>query len=773
MPLYGKKQFHEINRSAPRVDGVDKVTGRATYAADLSFSGMVYGAMLRLNKVPSARIISIDASEALAIPGVLAVVTPWDLPKCRSWSNYMYLTDRVRYVGDVVALIAAETRELCEEAKKHIKVEYEELPAVFDVLEAMKDGAPQLHEEYPNNIFTPSRYTLEKGDAAKAFEDAHIVLEREYTTQYAEHAYIEPEAVVAVEEPTSGEMTVHASAQNPFFTRHYVADILGMPMNRVRVIQETVGGTFGGKEEGLGLIAGRSAYLCKLLHRPVKMVFTREESIIESSKRHPFILRYKAGLDKDGRIIAWKAEQIDNSGAYNNQTQFMNCRATIHCAGAYDIPNISGETYGVFTNNIHSGAFRGYSSPELLFAQEQFVEELAEAAGMTPLEFRKLNCLKEGSTVAVGTVVDNVILPEIIDYTAEQTDYQAKQDKYKTQTGRFRKGIGMAISHRGCGYGAETPDAAGCFLIINEDGSVMLHSGMAENGQGLKTAFCQIAAEALGVTLDSIHFYGTDTHSIADCGMTVASRGTVMGSQPVRKAGLKLNAILRNNVIELGFFAAGKGGCDKDRTAEDIILRDSMFFDPNYPDYKIPLSQAAGAIFWTGQCLSAYEWFSPPAYDLNHHTMQGKAFPNYSYACVVAEVEVDTATGEVIVEKVTSSHDVGTAINPALISGQVYGGIVMGQGYGTMEEVETRKGILLSRNLDEYLIPTSMDMPEMQVNIFECDDPNGTYGAKSVGEPATEAVAAAVANAVANATGKRIRNNPATLENVRLGKKLR
>lgn len=773
MPLYGKKQFHEINRSAPRVDGVDKVTGRAVYAADVNFPGMVYGAMLRLNKVPSAKITSIDASEALAIPGVLAVVTPWDLPKCRSWASYMYLTDRVRYVGDVVALVAAETRELCENAKKLIKVEYEELPAVFDVLEAMKPDAPQLHDEYPNNIFTPSRYTLEKGDAEKAFEDAHIVLEREYTTQYAEHAYIEPEAVVAVENPTDGAITVHASAQNPFFTRHYIADILGLPMNKVRLIQENVGGTFGGKEEGLGLIAGRSAYLCKLLHRPVKMVFTREESIIESSKRHPFILRYKAGLDKDGRIIAWKAEQIDNSGAYNNQTQFMNWRATVHCAGAYNIPNISGETFGVFTNNIHSGAFRGYSSPELLFAQEQFVEELADAAGMTPLAFRKLNCLKDGSTVAAGTKVNNVILPEMIDYTAEQTDYQAKQDKYKAQTGRFRKGIGMAISHRGCGYGAESPDAAGCFLIVNEDGSVMMHSGMAENGQGLKTAFSQIAAEALGVSLNDIVFYGTDTHTIADCGMTVASRGTVMGSQPVRKAGEKLNAILRGNAIDLGHFAAGKGGCDKDRTADDIILRDSFFFDPNYPDYKIPLAQVSGAGLWVGHCLSAYEWFTPPPCIQDHHTLQGKAFPTYSYSCVVAEVQVDIATGEVIVEKVTSSHDVGTAINPALISGQVYGGIVMGQGYGTMEEVETRKGHLLSRNLDEYLIPTAMDMPEMQVNIFECDDPSGTYGAKSVGEPATEAVAAAVANAVANAIGKRIRNNPATLENVRLGKKLR
>ncbi|HWQ58033.1 MAG TPA: xanthine dehydrogenase family protein molybdopterin-binding subunit [Clostridia bacterium] len=772
MPLYGEKQFHIVNHAAPRIDGFDKVTGRARYAADVSYPNMAYGAMLRLKGVPSARILSIDAAEALQMPGILAVVTAKDLPKAKSWANYMYLTDRVRYVGDVIALVAAETKAQAEEAKKRIRVSYEPLEAVFHLREAMKPGAPAVHEAYPDNIFCESRYTLKKGDVEKGFADADIVLERTYETQYAEHAYIEPEAAVAVENPSDGDITVHASAQNPFFTRRYVADILQIPLNRVRLIQETLGGSFGGKEEGVGLLAARCAYLCRLIHRPVKMVFSREESLLESSKRHPFLLTYKAGLKRDGRIVAWKATQIDNSGAYSNQTQFMNWRATAHCAGAYDIPNVEAETYGVFTNNIHSGAFRGYSSPELLFAQEQFVEELAEALGMTPLAFRRVNCLRDGATVATGAKVSHVTLPEMIDYTAKQTDYEHKRAAYRAQTGSVRRGVGMAISHRGCGYGAESPDAAGAFLIVNEDGSVLLHSGLAENGQGLKTAYCQIAAESLGVPLESIRFYGTDTHCIPDCGMTVASRGTVMGAQPVRRAGEKLNRILRENAIGLGLFRADMGGASKDRTADDIALADGCFFDPNQPDYRVPLSRVAGAALWRGMCLSAYEWFTPPPCVQDHDTQQGKAFPTYSYACVVAEVEVNLGTGEVGVVRVTSSHDAGTAINPALVKGQVYGGVLMGQGYGTMEEVVTKDGLVKTLNLNEYLIPTAMDMPEIRINIFECDDESGTYGAKSVGEPATECVAAAIANAVYHATGRRIRQNPASLENVLIGKKL-
>ncbi|MCI8478709.1 MAG: molybdopterin-dependent oxidoreductase, partial [Oscillospiraceae bacterium] len=436
----------------------------------------------------------------------------------------------------------------------------------------------------------------------------------------------------------------------------------------------------------------------------------------------------------------------------------------------YTIPNVKTDTFGVFTNNIHGGAMRGYSSPQLIWGQEQLIEEIAEELGMDPLEFRRINCLKDGTTNATGTVLDHVNLLEIMNYTAEQTGYQQKHEEYRHQTGtRKRKGIGIAIAHRGCGLGAESPDASGAMAIANEDGTVLINTGLAENGQGLKTAFSQIAAEAIGVPYETIRFYGTDTQAIADSGMTVASRGTVMGAQSTRKVGYKLNEIMRANALALGFF--------KDQeTVKDIsqiVLEDGFFHSVDKPEVKIPFKDVCNASLWTGRQMAAYEWFMPEPCIQDHHTGQGVAFPNYAYGCVVAEVEVDMETGYVDLQKVTASHDVGVAVNPALVRGQIYGGILMGQGYGITEEVEVSKGQVRNQNFENYIIPTAMDMPEMQVNIFECDDPRGTFGAKSIGEPATEAVGAAIANAIYNATGKRIRENPATLERVLLGKKLR
>lgn len=783
MPLLGEKQFNVINQSKPRIDGVDKVTGKARYAADMYMDGMLYAGVLR-SKYASAKVIRIDASKARAIEGVEAVVTCEELPRTRSWAMYQYLTDRIRYQGDAVAMVAAETKELVDEALEAIEVEYEELPGVYTIDEALEEDAPLVHEEYKRNIFTDSTFHIRKGDVEKGFEEADVILEREYRTQYIEHSYIEPEAVLAYRDYNNGVMTVHSSSQNPFFTRRYVSDILGVPMNQVRIIQEVVGGTFGGKEEGVGLMAARAAYLSQLTERPVKYVFSREDSFLESSKRHPFRLRYKVGAKSDGTIIAWEGEQVDNSGAYNNQTQFMNWRASVHSSGPYEIEHVKTDTFGVFTNNIHSGAMRGYSSPSLIFGQEQLIEELAEELGMDEIDIRKKNCLKDGSITATGVPVEDVILEEILDYAVKQTDYKKKHEAYKNQESKHkRKGIGISICYRGCGLGAESPDASGCMMIANEDGSLTINSGLAENGQGLKTAYAQIAAEAMGVNYEDVRFYGTDTYSIPDCGMTVASRGTVMGAQSVKKTGLRLKQIMLKNAYELQMipleqieteYSLEQGSLSyEDFTSEDLEMQAAKIFWKKYPKVTVDFAGVCNACLWTGKQMSAFEWFTPQDCKQNHETGQGTAFPTFAYGCVVAEVEVDMRTGYVDLQKVTASHDVGTAINPALIKGQIYGGILMGQGYGIMEDVAPNKGQVKNRNFDSYIIPTAMDAPEMQVNIFESGDPAGTYGAKSIGEPATEAVGAAIANAVYNATGRRIRENPCDLETVLLGKKLR
>lgn len=776
------QKYNVIGKPLPRIDGFDKVTGKARYAADIYMNGMLYAGALKSGHV-SAKVLSINTEKAKTVPGVAAVVTFKDLPKMQSFGSYMYLTDVIRFSGDCVAMVAAENRYALQEALESIEVEYEELPVVSTIEEAMAPGAYQLHDKYPGNIFTLSRYDMIKGDVENAWEEADVILEREYRTQYVEHAYIEPEAVVAFEDANMGNITVHASTQNPFSTRRYVSDLLGLPFNRVRIIQEHLGGSFGGKDEMLGIVAARTAYLAKLTKRPVKYVFSREDSILESGKRHPFRLRYKVGVKKDGKIVAWEGEQVDNSGAYTNQTQFMNWRANVHSAGAYEIENIKTKTFGVFTNNSHSGAMRGYSSPQLLFAQEQLIDELADAIGMDEITFRQINCLKSGSKTASGTVVSHVNLEEIMVNLVEKTDYRKKRESYKNQDGRIRKGIGIAINHRGCGLGAESPDASGCMMIINSDGSVTINSGLAENGQGLKTAYAQIAAESLGVKFETVQFYGTDTHMIPDCGLTVASRGTFMGAQPVKRAGDKLKQIMLGHALEMEIFdlreienvyGLQENSLSYDQISkEDIELCQSQFYLKKYPDVKIELKGISDRCFWSGRQLSVFEWFTPERCTQSHETGQGTPFPCYGYGCVVAEVEVDMATGYVDVKKVTSGLDTGNVINPALLTGQLYGGIVMGQGFSVMEEVTDVKGKVTSKNLDSYILPTSLDAPEMDVYMFDSGDPTGTYGAKSIGEPATEAVGAAIANAISNAIGRRIYQNPCDLEQVLLGKKLR
>ena len=784
MPLLGlKKDAYEVlGQSKPRMDGLEKVTGKSRYAADIFMDDMLHAGVLR-SPYSSAKVLSVNADKARAIPGVEAVVTCFDMPNKRSWATYMYLTDVIRYAGDCVAMVAARDRDTLELALDAIEAEYEEQPGVYTIEEAMAEGAHCIHPEHPGNKFQESAFSLRKGDIEAGFAEADVVLEREYRTQYIEHSYIEPEAVVAYRNPNDGIMTVHASAQNPFFTRRYVADVLKAPMNKVRLIQETLGGSFGGKEEGVGLAAGRAAYLAQLTSKPVKLVFSRKDSFLESSKRHPFRLRYKIGAKRDGRIVAFWGEQIDNSGAYNNQTQFMNWRANLHSTGPYEIPNVHTDTFGVFTNNLHSGAMRGYSSPALIFGQEQLMDELAEELGMSEIDLRRINCLKDGSLTASGATVEHVTLSEMLEYTVAQTDYLRKREEYKQQTDRKkRRGIGLSICYRGCGFGAEAPDASGCMMMVHEDGSVNINSGLAENGQGLKTAYAQIAAEAIGVPYESIFFYGTDTFSIPDCGMTAASRGTVMGAQSVRKAGEQLHQILLEDALKLQTLSladveqangltAGTLSYDK-LTAADFDLKQGQVFLKQYPNVTAPLCAVTGAALWAGLPTSSFAWYRPEEFHQDHATGQGKATPTFSYACLVAEVEVDMTTGYVDLKKVTASHDVGTAVNPALIRGQIYGGIVMGQGYGITEEVQVSRGRVKDHNFDSYILPTAMDAPEMQINIFECDDPAGTYGAKSIGEPSTEAVAAAIANAVYNATGRRVRENPCTLESVLLGKKL-
>ncbi|RKX72951.1 MAG: carbon monoxide dehydrogenase, partial [Spirochaetes bacterium] len=429
MPLMGKKNYRHLNKRVNRVDAADKITGRAVYAADISLPGMLFSGCLRSNYA-HAEIVEIDTAKAKAIKGVHAVLIAGDVPKSQSWADYPFLCDgRVKYIGETIAIVAAETETLVEDAIKAIEVKYRELDGVFTIEDALEENAVQVREKgvglkdgvpcknTKGNIFYDSYYALRKGDVEKGFEESDFILEREYRTSYVEHSYIEREACVVVKDQSAGLVTAYASAQNPFFTRRYLADAIQAPINKCRIVQKTLGGSFGGKEELVGLIVGRAALLAVATDRPVKMVMTREESFLESAKRHPFVFKYKAGLKKNGQIVAWEGSQVANSGAYNNQTQYLACRAAIHSAGVYNIPHIKTDTYGVFTNNIHSGAMRGYSSPQIIFAQEQFINEIAKEFGFDEIELRKQNILKQGNLTATSQkLTEETITLEMVDH---------------------------------------------------------------------------------------------------------------------------------------------------------------------------------------------------------------------------------------------------------------------------------------------------------------------------------------------------------------------
>ncbi len=667
--------------------------------------------------------------------------------------------------------------DLVEDALRAIDVEYRELEGVFTIEDALKEGSVQVREKgvglkdgFPckdkkGNIFFDSYYALRKGDPEKGFASADIIMEREYRTSFVEHSYIEREACVVVKDQAAGLVTAYASAQNPFFTRRYLADAIQAPINKCRVVQKTLGGSFGGKEELVGLMVGRAALLSEASGRPVKMVATREESFLESAKRHPFIFKYKAGLTKNGKIVAWEGTQIANSGAYNNQTQYLNCRAAIHSAGVYNIPNIKTDTYGVFTNNIHSGAMRGYSSPQIIFAQEQFINEIAKEMGIDEIELRKKNILRRGDLTATSQkLTEETITLEMIEHMVDKTEYYRKKSEYSAthKSSEKRKGIALVTCYRGCGYGAETPDAGAALVTAIEDGTILINSGLAENGQGLKTAYTQIAAEGIGCTPEIINFVGVDTHSIPDSGMTVASRGTVMGAQSMRKASIELGDMLRETAAQQ--LGAEPGEVDIENNEYFIVGDDS--------GKRVSLADVCNTRLWTGKSMAAFNWSEPGELGIDHHTSQGDAFPTYSYGVVVAEVEVDMETGFVDLLKVSSGHDVGTCVNPDTAEGQIFGGIAMGQGFGLTEEVPVTRGRPDSLNFDSYIFPTSIDVPEMEAVIFECDDSAGTYGAKSLGEPATEAVGAAIAAAIADATGEPVRELPCNLERTLLGRSL-
>lgn len=754
-----------VNKPAPRVDALGKVTGQACYGADLFFDGMLYGKVLHTPHA-HARIIGIDTANARALEGVEAVLTAYDVPGENTFgavipNQQVLARELVRYKGDAVAMVAARTPELAAQAVNLIEVQYQTLPAIFDPAAALLPGAPQIHEDSPGNV--AAHHVVEKGNINQGFALSDLILEREYETQFIEHAYIEPEAAVAVPGFGCTGITVYGSIQNPFSCRKALAGILGRKLNEIRVIQSFMGGSFGGKDEVMSAMCARAAILALKTGKPVKMVNTREESIRESYKRHPYKLRYKVGATRDGKLTAMEIGIVADAGAYASQTPFVTWRSVVQATGPYEVPHVLTNVWGAYTNNCYTGAMRGFGSPQIIFAQETLMDELAEELGLTPLELRKRNGYRNGSITATGQKLENhqVSLMEVVDKAVEAANYQAKRLEYENQTGRLRRGIGLACSFRGCSLGAEGIDATGAMVSVQYDGTVYVYSGLAENGQGLQTIFSQIAAEELGISIDRVRFMETDTALIPDGGPTVASRSTIMGGNAVRLAAEKVRETIAGAV--LGRLKAG---------AEALAWGENKIWVKDDPARSVSFEEAVEAARSQGELLTQLGWYRSPKVSWDEHHGQGDAYFTYVYGCQVAEVEVDIETGYTRVLKVVAAHDVGRAINPETVRGQIYGGVAQGLGYALLEELQQYDGDIKSLNFDEYLIAGSKDMPEVIPIIVENPDRYGPYGAKTIGEPTLEMTAPAISSAVAQATGRRVRELPLDLERVLLGRSL-
>ncbi|MEA4883067.1 MAG: xanthine dehydrogenase family protein molybdopterin-binding subunit [Clostridia bacterium] len=771
MNISASPSWCPVSTNAPRVDARDKVTGKALFGADMAFDGMLFGQVVR-SKYAHARLSRIDSSQALAVPGVAAVLTAADVPASKAFGvvvphQPVFAFDRVRYLGDGIAMVIADSWEAARAAAVLVDVEYAELPALFSTEEALAPEAPEIHSEYPGNICV--HHVVRKGDVDQGFAEADVVLERDYATQLIEHAYIEPEAAVAVPGP-SGGVLVYGSIQNPFSCRRAVAGILGLPLAKVRIVQLNMGGSFGGKDEVMSAMAARAALGALLTGRPVKLVNTREESLVESYKRHPYRLHYKVGAMRDGRLVAIEARMVADAGAYASQTPFVTWRSTVQATGPYVVPNVRTDVFGVFTNNTYTGAMRGFGSPQAIFAQESLMDELAGELGIDPLDIRMTNGFEQGSVTATGQVLEEhtVSLKEVIRRATEASGYAEKRKRLplQNQAKAVKRGIGFACSFRGCALGAEGVDAAGAIVSVQTDGSVLVFSGLAENGQGLKTIFSQIAATELGVTLDRVIFMETDTSTVPDSGPTVASRSTIMGGNAVRIAARKAGDVLMEQ-------AAKKLG----RSRSELVAEANSIFAAAEREMagspRMGFDDAVKLAWNAGELMAQFGWFGAPHVDWHEDTGQGRAYFTYVYACQVAEVAVDTDTGQVIVEHITAAHDVGRAINPQSVEGQIFGGVAMGTGYGLLEEVELENGRTKTQNFDEYLIPTAVDVPCVTPIIVENPDSYGPYGAKTIGEPTCELGAAAIANAIANACGRRVRELPMDMERVLLGRALR
>jgi CO/xanthine dehydrogenase Mo-binding subunit len=747
-----------VGQNIVRREGRDKVTGRAPYVDDLQFPNMLYGKTIR-STVPHGTIREIKFDPVFDWQRV-AVADHRDIPGKNTvalieYDQPLLVESRVRHQQEPVLLLAADDRELLEEAADHIQILYDELPAVLTVEESLA-GKQLVYGE--NNVFKD--ILISKGDSAEGFSGADFVIEETYRTGHQEHIYIETQGVIAIPEDDGGIKLI-GSIQCPYYVHKALKVALALPDDKVRVIQSTTGGGFGGKEEYPSMIAGHAALLACKSGRPVKMIYNRGEDMAATTKRHPAVIHHKTGITKDGKLVAAEIDIVLDGGAYCTLSPVVVSRASIHALGPYNCPNVKIRARSVATNTPPNGAFRGFGAPQVCFAHEMQMEKIAKTIGMDALELRRRNMLKLGDTTVTGqTLKYSIGSEEVLQAAVDASNFLAQQKFYKQQqtsdlgqkTSDKRQGIGLSFFFHGAGFTGSgemlMKAMAGVELLPN--GCVRILTGSTEIGQGTNTIFPQIVAEELGLSLEDVEMEETNTAKVPDSGPTVASRTCMVVGRVIQQAAKDLREQLEE-------FVAGQ------LLQQPVELRNKEFFANDnhvmsFTEAAQMYAQQKGAL----QVFRRYE--SPPGHQWDDKHYIGDAYPVYGWGCDVVEVEVDTTTYEVFIKKVVAAADVGKAINPVLTKGQIEGGTLQALGYGMMEEVIMNNGKMANDRLTNYMLPTCMDAPEMDVILIEKPYPHGPFGAKGVGELPMDGGAPAFAAAICNALHIEITELPLTPE---------
>ena len=748
-----------IGSKIKRVDAIPKVNGKAKFAADLYFDRMVY-CYLVLARKGHGILKDIDVEKALDVPGVVGVYTYKDIPGenqlgevVKDMPCLVSVGEKVRYYGDVVAVVAAETYEIAKEAAEKISLEIEELPAVLTIEKALEDKI-RVHE--PTNV--PIHKKIRKGNVEDGFKHSDEIFEGEFYAHYQEQAYLEPQGIIVTPDIDYG-FTVYGTMQCPYYVQNSVARVLATSLNRVRVIQTETGGAFGGKEDVPSYVASYAAVAAYNTGRPAKLIYDRETDIQTTSKRHPIKSHYRIGVSKEGKLRAVEIKAYMDMGAYATLSPIVMFRTLVHAAGSYDIPNVKVDVYGVYTNKIPPGAFRGFGSPQVLFAVEAMMDEISEKLSIDPIKLRLMNTLREGSrtatdhllTESVGAVKTLENIREISNWEHLKKEVEAFNNTHQDK----KRGIGVSHIFYGVSLGAagQHLDASGSHVQINADGTVDVRIGGTEMGQGAKTVIAMIAAEELGQHIEKINVHQPDTAFVPDSGPTVASRTTVYSGNATRLAASEL----RQRLIDVFCNLTGA-------LAENVQWGNGKFLD-SISGQEISFENLVEHAFRKNAKLNETGWYKTASLEWDAEKGIGEAYVTYSFASQIVVVEVNLNTGQTKVVKAYTSHDVGKALNPEGIIGQVQGGFVQGMGYALFEDLKFKNGQILTDNFNTYIIPTIHEIPEeLIIDIVEEPFSRGPYGAKGIGEPSLMPTPAAIANAISRAIGKRIKRIPATPE---------